>query len=255
MWTNVTVFKLAWVLQGPFLLRPENPALRTTHNRHSSPGESIPIAPPNICLPCSKKGLRLAGGWDLEQLNGKCFEKGVIRACVWPMLWPPPRGQHTQQDTHLFPFSVLVQHDHHQPGVYLIAFLSEGQVFAIPCHIDHKSRERKRERQGFFKRRIKMVLVKWMDATIGIKLKKLQCHQPSQAASVCARVSTHVGTANWPGTLFYKPVLTLRNLNLYRNLVIDCNWHMGWNFVYCQITDLCSNDLLTEESESMFSYV
>lgn len=61
----------------------------------------------------------------------------------------PPCITNMQKDAHLFPFSVLVQHNHHQSGMHLIAFLSEGQVFAIPCHIDHKSREKKRERQVF----------------------------------------------------------------------------------------------------------
>lgn len=89
---------------------------------------------------------RRAMGWTLEQLSRKCFRTRRSLSPLLPTLSSLPYIRRPK-DAYLLPFSVLVQHDHHQPGVHLIAFLSEGQVFAIPCHVDHKSRERERERQ------------------------------------------------------------------------------------------------------------
>lgn len=100
-----------------------------------------------ICLPCTKKVLPLARDGIWSSSTGNDVGKQEIRTLCCPALHPS--RAFSTQDTHLFPLSVLVQHNHHQPGVHLVAFLSEGQVFAIPCHIDHKSRKRKRERQGF----------------------------------------------------------------------------------------------------------
>ena len=80
--------------------------------------------------------------------GGKLCEKEEFEPACCPYS-PASPAFSMWKDAHLFPFTVLVQHDDHQSGVHLVAFLSEGQVFAIPRHIDHKSGERKRERQKF----------------------------------------------------------------------------------------------------------
>ena len=91
-----------------------------------------------------------AGPWDgiCSHSGGNALGKGG----VWARFCPSPPASPvfgTWKDAHLFPLTVLVQHDDHQSGMHLVAFLGEGQVFAIPRHIDHESGERKRERQMF----------------------------------------------------------------------------------------------------------
>ena len=137
--------KLFQVFPGCSLLRSVNPMQRATHNCPSSRKESTSIAPGGICLSCSQCGPEMASGaaqgetlWEKEEYEPACCPSSPAS---------PVFG--TWKDAHLLPFTVLVQHDDHQPGMHLVAFLSEGQVFAIPRHIDHKSGERKRERQMF----------------------------------------------------------------------------------------------------------
>ena len=86
--------------------------------------------------------------WHLQLLRGKRFGE---RRSLSPLCPSSPASPvfGTWKAAHLFPLTVLVQHDDHQSGMHLVAFLSEGQVFAIPRHIDHESGERKRERQMF----------------------------------------------------------------------------------------------------------
>lgn len=121
---------------------------------------------------------RRAMGWTLEQLSRKCFRTRRSLSPLLPTLSSLPYIRRPK-DAYLLPFSVLVQHDHHQPGVHLIAFLSEGQVFAIPCHVDHKSRERERERDKL-QGRMQEVSKKRVEATISVTLRK---YKPIAASS------------------------------------------------------------------------
>ena len=111
----------------------------------------------------------------------------------------------TWKDAHLLPFTVLVQHDDHQPGMHLVAFLSEGQVFAIPRHIDHKSGERKRERQMFREKSKENLIIKHIlkkdcqsedDLINNGNLDKQVLHNPILAVYTQARLLSFLYLAN-----------------------------------------------------------
>lgn len=49
-----------------------------------------------------------------------------------------PKHPRARSRAHLLPLPLVVQHDHHQPGVGLVPICCEGQISAFPRHIHHK---------------------------------------------------------------------------------------------------------------------